>query len=460
MQLLSSVVHRPPPFSVTSHSKKPMEPRDFFPPASYHYLSETFHWEDLVKAAGTRSFFLHVSLPILALGLGIAATFGVLRLRSAAPVVDRADLQLVKVQSGPMICRVDGLGTLVPEDVRWMTAGTEGHVDQIYLRPGAHVKPDTIIMQLSNPNLERQSIDAELAMKKSEAELANLRVQLQAQLLNEKAIEAQLEADTTEAKLQADKDDSLYKMQVGTAMNAKISRARADSFATRLQIEREKLGIAEEARQAQLTAKQAEVAQMQALYELRNQQKQGLQVRAGLHGVLEQVAVGAGQQVGPDTILAKVTNSSRLMARIRVPETQAGQIELNQPATISVQDQSFPARVVHLDPNVQDGTVSIDLKFTGPQPLQARSDLSVTGSIETQKIPLATYVKWPLKARPDEPLQLFRISSDGKEVQRVRVVLGKSSGDGVQIATGLAPGDQIIVSDTSAWKRFDHLQLR
>ncbi len=413
-----------------------------------------------MKAVGTRSVFLHVTLPILALGVGVAATFGVLRLRSAAPVIDRADLQLVKVQSGPMICRVDGLGTLVPEDVRWMTAGTDGHVDQIYLRPGAHVKPDTIIMQLSNPNLERQSIDAELAMKKSEAELANLRVQLQAQLLNEKALEAQLEADTTEANLQADKDESLYKMQVGTAMNAKISRARADSLATRLQIEHEKLGIAEEARQAQLTAKQAEVAQMQALYELRNQQKQGLQVRAGMDGVLEQVAVGTGQQVGPDTILAKVTNSSRLMARVHIPEAQASQIEMNQPAMVSLQDRSFPARVVHLDPNVQDGTVSIDLKFNGPQPREARSDLSVTGSIEIQKIPLTTYVKWPLKARPDEPLQLFRISPDGKEVQRVRVVLGKSSDDSVQIAAGLAPGDQIIVSDTSAWKRFDHLQLK
>ena len=249
-------------------------------------------------------------------------------------------------------------------------------------------------------------------------------------------------------------------MQVGTAMNAKISRARAGSLSTRLKIEREKLGIAEEARQAQLTAKQAEVSQMQALYELRNQQKQGLRVRAGMDGVLEQVAVGAGQQVDPDTILAKVTNSSRLMARVHVPEAQASLIELNQPATVSLQDRSYPARVVHLDPNVQDGTVSIDLKFTGAEPHEARTDLSVSGSIETQRIPLATYVKWPLKAPPDEPLQLFRISPDGKEVRRVRVVLGRTSDDSVQISAGLDPGDQIIVSDTSAWKRFDHLQLK
>src|SRR6201998_636139 len=319
--------------------------------------------EDSVKSANSRSLFLTLTLPMLALAAGVGITFGVLRMHSDSPTVDRSALQLVKVQSGPIICRVQGLGSLVPQDVRWMTAGTEGHVDQIYLRAGAHVKPGTVIMQMSNPDLDRQAVDAELAMKKSEAELANLRVQLQAQLLNEKALQAELESEVTESKLQADKDESLYNMQVGTAINAKISRARADSLATRLKIEREKVGIAEEARQAQLTAKQAEVAQMQALYELRSQQKQGLLVRSGMEGVLEEVSVGAGQEVGPGTILAQVTNSSRWMARVHIPEAQASRIELNQAATITLQDHSFAGRVVHIDPNVQNRTVNIDVKF-------------------------------------------------------------------------------------------------
>jgi HlyD family secretion protein len=413
-----------------------------------------------VKSAGNRLLFLSLTLPVLALVAGVGVTFGVLRMRSDSPSVERSALQLVKVQSGPIVCRVQGLGNLVPEGVRWMTAGTDGHVDQIYLRAGAHVKPGTVIMQMSNPDLDRQALDAELAMRKSEAELANLRVQLQAQLLNEKALQAQLESDATETKLQADKDESLYEMQVGTAMNAKISRARADSLTTRLKIEREKVGIAEEARQAQLTAKQAEVAQMQALYELRNQQKQGLLVRSGMEGVLEEVSVGAGQQVGPGTILAQITNSSRLMARVHIPEAQAGRIELNQPATITLQDRAFPGRVVHIDPNVQNGTVSIDVKFVGAQPREARPDLSAAGTIDVEKIPTATYVKWPLKTRDGEPLSLFRISPDGREVQRVRVVLGKYSDDSVQIDEGLQPGDQVIVSDTSAWKRYDRLPLK
>jgi HlyD family secretion protein len=269
-------------------------------------------------------------------------------------------------------------------------------VDQVFLRPGARVRANTVILQLSNPDIVREITDAELAMKKSEAELANLRVQLQAQLLNDRALEAQLESDATQAKLEAERDESLYAAQLGTAMIAKISRARADSLATRLKIEREKLGIAEEAREAQLIAKQAEVAQMQALYDLRSQQRQALLVRAGMEGILEEVSVGTGQQVGSGTILARVANTSRLMARIHVPEAQAGNVDVNQPASITFQDRSYAAKVVHVDPNVQNGTVSIDLKFTGPQPREARTDLSASGAIEVEKIPSTTYVKWPL----------------------------------------------------------------
>jgi len=359
-----------------------------------------------------------------------------------------------------MICRVAGLGTLVPEDVRWLSAGTDGHVDRILLLPGAHVKPDTVIVQLSNPDLDRQIIDADLAMKKSEAELANLRVQLQAQLLNEKALEAQLESDATQAKLESDRDDALLKAQLGTEMNAKISRAKADSLTTRLQIEREKLGIAAEAREAQLTAKQAEVAQTQALYSLRTEQKQALMVRAGMNGILEEVSIGLGQQIGPGTILARVANSARLMARIHVPEAQASNIETNQLASVTLQDHSYPAKVVHIDPNVQNGTVNVDLKFIGPQPREARSDLSAGGSIDIEKIPQTTFVKWPLQSHTGTPLALYKLSDDGKQASRVDVVLGHSSDDSVQITQGLQPGDRVIVSDMSSWHRYDHLQLR
>jgi HlyD family secretion protein len=413
-----------------------------------------------VSRTVSRSLLLRVGLPLAAILIALGAGFGVLHMRSASPVVDRSALQMATVESGPMICRVEGLGSLVPEDVRWVAAGTEGRVDEIYLRPGAHVKPDTPILQLSNPDLVRQITDAELAMKKSEAELANLRVQLQAQLLNEKALEAQLESEEMQAKLEADRDESLFQIQVGASMNAKISRARANSLVTRLQIEKEKLGIAEEARQAQLTAKQAEVSQLQSLYDFRDQQRQNLLVRAGMDGVLEEVSVASGQQVGPGTNLARVTNSSRLMARIHIPEGQASQVEMNQAAVVILQDKKYPARVVHLDPNVQNGTVSIDLKFTGAQPREGRSDLSASGNIEIEKITRTLFVNWPLRARPDEPISLFRITDDGRNAERVSVTLGRTSTDSVQIAQGLRPGDRIIVSDMTTWKRYDRLQLK
>jgi len=359
-----------------------------------------------------------------------------------------------------MTCRVDGLGSLVPEDVRWLSAGTDGRVDQISLLPGAHVKPETVILELSNPDLDRQITDAELAMKKSEAELANLRVQLQAQLLNEKAVEAQLESDATQAKLEADRDQALLKAQLGTEMNSKISRAKAESLATRLQIERERVGISAEARQAQLTAKQAEVAQMQALYSLRTQQKEALMVRAGMTGILEEISIGIGQQVGPGTILARVANSARLMARIHVPEAQASSIEVNQPASVSLQDHSYAAKVVHIDPNVQNGTVSVDLKFIGPQPREARTDLSASGSVQVDRIPLTTFVKWPLQTHNGAPLSVYKVSTDGNQATRVEVILGRSSDDSVQIEQGLQPGDRIIVSDMTNWHRYERLQLK
>jgi HlyD family secretion protein len=408
----------------------------------------------------SRTMFLRLLLPVFVLGACMAISFGVLHLRSASPTVDKTSLQFATVESGPMICRVDGLGTLVPEDVRWLSAGTDGRVDQILLLPGAHVKSDTVILQLSNPDLDRQIIDAELAMKKSEAELANLRVQLQTQLLTEKALEAQLESDATQAKLEAERDEALLNAQLGTVMNAKISRAKADSLATRLQIERERVGISAEARQAQLTAKQAEVSQMQALYSLRTQQKESLQVRAGMTGILEEISIGIGQQVGPGTILARVANSARLMARIHIPEAQASTIEMNQPASVTLQDHTYAAKVVHIDPNVQNGTVNVDLKFIGPQPREARTDLSAGGSIDVDKISLTTFVKWPLQAHTGTPLSLFKLSDDGNQASRVEVVLGRSSDDSVQIAQGLQPGDRIIVSDMSSWHHYQRLQLR
>ena len=407
-----------------------------------------------------RMVIRHLSYPVVLLVLVGAGTIGVTRMKSAAPTVDRSAIQVATVQRGPLVRKVEGAGVLVPEQVRWLAASTDGRVDQVFLRAGARVKPETVILQLSNPDLERQLVDTELATKKEEAELANLRVQLQAQLLNERAVEAQLQSDATEARLQAERNEALLKVQLGTPMDAKISRARADSLVTRLQIEKEKLAIAEEARQAQLAAKQAEVAQVQALFALKQQQKEDLQVRAGVAGVLEEVSVDAGQQVTTGTNLARVSGAARLMARIHIPESASRDVQIDQKAKIEVQDKPFAGHVSRIDPGIQNGSVNVDVKVDGPQPVGAKTDLAVDGVIETERLPNAVFVRRPLPARPNSRVALFRVTDDGNEAQRVMVDVGQISTDGVEIVDGLQAGDRVIVSDMSTWNKYDHVLLR
>jgi HlyD family secretion protein len=397
---------------------------------------------------------------IVVLVAAVGVTMGVSRLKSASPMVDRSAIQIATVRRGLMTRKVQGLGVLVPEEVRWLAAATEGHVDQVTLRAGARVKPTTVILQLSNPDLDHQLVDAELATKKSEAELSNLRVQLESQLLNEKALEAQLQSEATEARLQAERDEALLKMQLGTAMNAKISRARADSLVTRLQLEKQKLAIADEARQAQLAAKQAEVAQVQALYALKMQQVEALQVHAGIAGVLEEVTVDAGQRVALGTNLAKVTSSARLMARLHVPESQSRDIHLNQKAQIEVQDRPYSGHVARVGSGVQNGAVDVEVKMDGAQPAGARTDLTVDGTIEVEHLADAVYLGHALPARPNSRVPLFKLVEDGNEAQRVMVDLGNTSIDGVEIVSGLQPGDRVIVSDMSTWSKYDRVLVK
>ncbi len=390
----------------------------------------------------------------------VVVTMGVSRLKSASPMVDRSAIQIVTVRRGPVTRKVQGLGVLVPEEVRWLAAATEGHVEQVMLRAGARVKPNTVILQLSNPDLDHQLVDGELATKKSEAELANLRVQLESQLLNEKALEAQLQSEATESRLQAERDEALLKMQLGTAMNAKISRARAVSMTTRLQLEKEKLTIADEAGRAQLAAKQAEVAQVRALYALKMQQKEALQVHAGIAGVLEEVTVDAGQQVAPGTNLAKIRSSARLMARLHVPEWQSRDLQLNQKAQIELQDRPYSGHVARIDPGVQNGAVDVDVKVDGAQPAGVRTDLTVDGTIEVERVADAVYLGRVPSAKPNTRVPLFKLVDDGKEAQRVMVELGNTSVDSVEIVAGLQPGDRVIVSDMSTWSKYDRVLVK
>jgi HlyD family secretion protein len=386
-------------------------------------------------------------------------TIGVSRLKPAAPSVERSTVWVDTVRRGEMLRQVRGLGTLVPEDIRWIPAVTEGRVERSILKPGAVVKPDSIILELSNPDLEQQLLNAEWALKKSEAELANLRVQLESQLLDQRATEAQIQADATQARLESERDDALLKLQIASELNAKISRARSESLSTRLDIEKQRLAIAERATQAQLAAKQAEVEQNRALYELRLRQRDALHVRAGLAGVLQLVPVEVGQQVSPGANLARVADPTRLKAEIRIPETQAKDVQIGQKAEVDTRNGVVAGTVARIDPSVQNGTVTVDITIPGALPQGARPDLSVDGTIEIERLANILYVGRPVQGQPNSTVSLFKLVDGGNEAVRTRAELGRSSVNTIEVVKGLQVDDQVILSDMSAWDAYDRIRL-
>ncbi len=386
-------------------------------------------------------------------------TIGLSRLKPAAPSVERATLLIDTVKRGEMLRQVRGLGTLVPEDIRWIPAMTEGRVERRLLRPGAVVSADSVILELSNPDLERQVVDAEWQLKAAEAEYTNLQVQLESDLLNQRAAAATVQADHRQAALQADVDEQLVKDGLTSQLNLKRSKVRAEELATRVELDQKRLEIASEAVKAQLAVQEARVEQLRALYELRRKQFDSLHVRAGVAGVLQLVPVEEGQQVAPGANLARVADPKRLKAEIRIPEVQAKDIQIGQVASVDTRNGIVPGRVVRIDPAVQNGTVTVDVTLEGALPQGARPDLSVDGTIEIERLPDVIYVGRPVHGQPESVVGIFKVSQDGKEATRVRVKLGRSSVSTIQIVEGLDVGDQVILSDMSAWDAFDRVRL-
>ncbi len=392
--------------------------------------------------------------------LVLLVTIAVSKLRPAAPTVNGGTLYPDTVKRGEMLRQVRGLGTLVPEDIRWIPASTQGRVERIILHPGANVKPDSVILELSNPDLEQQLVDSEMAMKKSEAEMANLRVQLESQLMTQRSQAAQVESDYTTARLQAERDEALLKLQLVSELNYKITKATAESLAVRAQIEKERLAIASKANQAQIAAKDAEVAQTHALYSLRKRQIDALHVRAGVAGVLQLVPVEVGAQVAPGTNLARVADPKRLKAEIRIPETQVKDVAIGQKADIDTRNAVIPGHVTRIDPSSQNGTFTVDVSLEGALPEGARPDISVDGTIEIERLQNVLYVGRPVQGQPNSTVSLFKLTPDGAEATRVRVKLGRSSVTTIEVIEGLREGDKVFLSDMSAWDAFDRIRLK
>jgi HlyD family secretion protein len=387
-------------------------------------------------------------------------TYGLSKLRPAAPSVDRATIWPDEVKRGPMLREVRGLGTLVPEDIRWVPAQTTAHVDKWVLRPPAIVKPNSIIMELSDPTVQKDAVDAEYQLKGAEADYQNLKVQVNSDLMSQKATEASVRSDYEQARIQHETDEKLAKEGLTSQLIEQQSRVKSEQLAIRLQLEAERTKIATDSATAKLAAQQARVEQMKALYQLKKSQLEALHVRAGIDGVLQLLPVDVGQQVTPGMNLARVADPKKLRAEIKIAETQAKDVMPGQKAAIDTRNGIVGGHVSRVDPSVINGTVTVDVTIDDPLPPGARPDLSVDGTITLENLKDVLYVGRPVHGQSDSTIGLFKIIDDGAEAVRVNVKLGRSSVNTIEIVQGLKVGDKVILSDMSPWDNFDRVRLK
>ena len=390
-----------------------------------------------------------------------AVTIGVSRLKPAAPEVERSTVWTDIVKRGAMLRQVRGLGSLIPsqEFIRQIPAETEATVVRIRMLPGSQVNGSSILLEMSNPQVEQAALDAKLQLKAAEAEYQSLRVTLQSNLMNQKAGAATVNADYSQAKLQAETDKALYDLGVISGLAYKNSKSKSDELTTRNNIEGERLDINQKAIESQMAQQQAKVDQMRALAELKQKQLDALKVRAGIEGVLVDLPLQVGQHVLPGAMLAKIVQPNHLIAELKVAETQARDVQIGQPALVDTHNGTVSGAVMRVDPAVQNGTVTVDVNLTGELPKGARPDLSVDGTIDLEKLDDVLYVGRPAFGQENSTISLFKVDPDGKGAVRVPVKVGRASVNSIQVLEGLHQGDTVILSDMSRNDNTDRIRL-
>jgi HlyD family secretion protein len=401
-----------------------------------------------------------IIIGVVALAVIGIITIGLSRLKPAAPTVEKATIWPDTVRRGSMVRQVRGLGTLVPEDIRWVPAVTEGRVERIIVHPGAVVAPDTVLLELSNPTQTQALFEAEQQLKAAEAQLSSTSVRVENEVLAQEASATNVAADTRQARLQAEADAQLAKEGLVSSLTTKLSQVRSENLTVRNDIEQKRLAQMKQSVRAQLAVQEAEVDRLRALVALRRSQVTALRVTPGLAGVLQQVPVEVGQQVGPGTNLARVANPAHLKAQLKIAETQAKDIQIGQIASIDTRNGLIAGRVSRIDPAVQQGTVTVDVALEGELPKGARPDLSVDGTIELERLENVLYVGRPAFGQEQSTVSLFRIDANGVDAARVKVQLGRTSVNTVEVLGGLKEGEQVILSDMSPYDAFDRVRLK
>jgi HlyD family secretion protein len=390
-------------------------------------------------------------------------TMGLQRLEPALPTVEKNSIVFSTVERGLFLRKVQGNGSLVPEEIRWIPAANPGRVEQIMVLVGSAVTSNTVLVVLSNPELEQSAFEAEWSVKGAEAQLANLRVTLESQKLTQQAVTASAQANYNRAKLDAEVNEELAKNGLVPALTLKQSKANAEEMAKLNEIEQQRLKISADSAVAQLAVQQAHVEQLRAQLELKRRHVESLKVRAGIDGVLQklgdQTPLQRGQQIGAGANLARVANPAKLKAELKIAETQVKDIEFGQVALIDTRNGVIPGKVVRIDPSAQNGTFTIDVALEGPLPKGARPDLTVDGTVELERLEDTVFVGRPVNGQSESTVGLFKVVEGGREAVRVPVKLGKTSVSYTEVVEGLQPGDQVIQSDMSNWDGFSRVRI-
>jgi HlyD family secretion protein len=398
-----------------------------------------------------------VYLLLVLIGASVV-TLGLSRMRPAAPSVDRATVWIDTVKRGEMLRQVRGLGTLVPEEVRWIPATNEGIIEEVKVLAGAKVNADSIILVMSNPDVLQRATDAELQLRGAEADLANLRATLQKEILDQQVEQANVESEYNKAKLEFEANQELSKDGLIADLILKKSQFTALELASKNEMEKKKVETNSKSAEARISAQQARVDQLRVIYELRVKQSDELNVRAGAAGVVQQVPVEAGQHVAPGTILAKVAEPGRLKAELQIAETQVKDVTIGLMASVDTRNGIIPGRVIRIDPAAVNGTVKVDVSLDAEYPKGVRPDLSVDGTVDLERLVNVMYVGRPAYGQPDSTVGMFKLAANG-EANRVQVKLGRSSVNQIEIVDGLREGDQVVLSDMSAWDAYDRVRL-
>jgi len=391
-----------------------------------------------------------------------ALTVVVYRLRPAAPSVERGTVWTDSVKRGSMLRQVRGIGSLVPsqESVLQIPAETEATIIRILMLPGSLVKADSVLVEMSDPQVEQAAVDAHLQWKAAEAEYQGQRMKLESDLMNQKAGAATVKADYNTTQLQSQTDKALYDLGVISGLAYKASKSKADELTIRNGLEDQRLESTQKAIDAQLAQMQAKVDQMRVLAELKQKQLDALKVRAKIEGVLVELPLHVGQHVTPGTMLAKVVQPNHLMAELKVAETQARDVQIGEPASVDTHNGVIAGSVMRVDPGVQNGTVTVDVKLVGELPKGARPDLSVDGTIDLERLDNVLYVGRPAFGQENSTISLFRLDGDGRDATRVPVKVGRASVNSIQVIEGLHEGDTVVLSDMSRWDNTDRIRLQ